>query len=93
MGHPQVFEFSAVLRMIYTRGALRANRVVIHPITQWAVRRDLAFIEIAPVEPSIQCLITRHRERLGLGREDDMPITSSEDRQRFVAVLWTVLDP
>ena len=57
----QLFEYSAIYRMIATRGTLASARFVFHPLTREKIRRDLALEHVHPVCSAMQSMLKSER--------------------------------
>ena len=66
----QVFERTALCRLIATPGTGLSFRNVYHPTTQETVRRDLALAQVNEISPAIQDIITEERRCRGLTLEE-----------------------
>ncbi len=75
LGHPQVFEYSALYRHIATAGRLTALHSVFHPITHQGIPRDEALNHVNYVTPEVQVMINQQRQIRGLSVTDSNPVT------------------
>ncbi len=91
MIHEQVFEYSALYRLIATTGDLRAYRYVLHPTSQESVLRVNALNEVHHIAHELQAIITEERLRHGLGIMDSDPITE-QDRTDYEFTMRLMQD-
>ena len=91
MNHEQVFEYSALYRLIATTGDLRAYRYVLHPTSRESVLRVNALNEVHHIGHELQAIITEERVRRGLGVIDSDPITE-QDRTDYEFTMRLMQD-
>jgi hypothetical protein len=74
----QVYERSAIYRMIATPGRMRARRYVVHPLTCVSIPRTQAWSFVCLVNSSLLEIIHCEQQSLGLALENEEPINNHD---------------
>ena len=74
----QAYKRSALYQCIATQGTDSAQRNMYHPFTRSPIARHIAWEFVRPVVPTLQEVLHRERQTLGLILEDDNPLNDND---------------